>query len=65
MKKIGITQRLVKESKFDETRNALDIRWQELLISIDLIPIPIPTSTQLHLQRLLITLMETTKRGAL
>tara|TARA_B100001013_G_C24542709_1_gene415319 strand:+ start:76 stop:705 length:630 start_codon:yes stop_codon:yes gene_type:complete len=49
MKKIGITQRLVKESKFDETRNALDIRWQELLISIDLIPIPIPVNVDLHL----------------
>ena len=48
MKKIGITQRLVREEKFDETRNALDIRWQELLFSIDLIPIPIPVNINLH-----------------
>ena len=48
MKKIGITQRLVREEKFDETRNALDIRWQELLFSIDLIPIPIPVNIDLH-----------------
>ena len=48
MKKIGITQRLVREEKFDETRNALDIRWHELLFSIDLIPIPIPVNIDLH-----------------
>ena len=42
MNRIGITQRLVREEKYDEFRNALDIRWQELLLSIDLIPIPIP-----------------------
>lgn len=42
MNRVGITQRLVREEKYDEIRDALDIRWQELLSSIDLISIPIP-----------------------
>ena len=42
MKKIGITQRIVREEKYNEIRNALDIRWQELILSINMIPIPIP-----------------------
>ena len=47
MKRIGITQRLVHEEKYDEIRNALDIRWQELLLTIDLIPIPLPLNVDL------------------
>ena len=49
MNRIGITQRLVREEKYDEIRNALDIRWQELLLSIDLIPIPIPINIDFSL----------------
>ena len=49
MNRIGITQRLVREEKYDEIRNALDIRWQELLLSIDLIPIPIPINVDFSL----------------
>ena len=48
MKRIGITQRLVREEKYDEIRNALDIRWQELLLTIDFIPIPIPLNVDLR-----------------
>ncbi len=48
MNRIGITQRLVREEKYDEIRNALDIRWQELLLSIDLIPIPLPLNVDLR-----------------
>ena len=51
MKKIGITQRLVKEEKYDEIRDALDIRWQKLLLSIDLIPIPMPLNVDLQLYK--------------
>jgi len=47
--RIGITQRLVREEKYDEIRNALDIRWQELLLSIDLIPLPIPINIDFSL----------------
>ena len=49
MKRIGITQQLVREKKYDEIRNALDIRWQELLLSIDLLPVPIPINTDFSL----------------
>ena len=49
MNRIGITQRLVREEKYDEIRNALDIRWQELLLSIDLIPLPIPINIDFSL----------------
>jgi len=49
LNRIGITQRLVREKKYDEIRNALDIRWLELLLSIDLIPIPIPINIDFSL----------------
>ena len=42
MHKFGITQRLVKEENYDEIRDSLDIRWQELLSSMSLTAIPIP-----------------------
>jgi len=41
LKKIGITQRLDCIDKYVEVRSALDIRWSELLNSIDLVPIPL------------------------
>ena len=47
MHKIGITQRLIKEENFNEIRDALDIRWQELLSSISLTAIPIPLNTDM------------------
>ena len=43
MKKIGLTQRIVKEKKHGEIRDCLDLRWYELLYSIDLVPIPVPS----------------------
>ena len=49
MKRIGITQRLEREEKFGEIRNSLDIRWQKLLLSLDLIPLPIPIKTDFSL----------------
>lgn len=45
MKKIGITQRLECEKKYGEIRNSLDIRWQKLLLSLGLIPLPISIKT--------------------
>jgi N5-(cytidine 5'-diphosphoramidyl)-L-glutamine hydrolase len=48
LNRVGITQRLVREEKYDEIRNALDIRWQDLLLSIDLIPIPLPINVDLR-----------------
>ena len=49
MKKIGITQRLDYIKEYDEIRNSLDIRWQELLNSINIIPIPLPINLDLAL----------------
>jgi N5-(cytidine 5'-diphosphoramidyl)-L-glutamine hydrolase len=43
MKKIGLTQRIVKEKKHGEIRDCLDFRWYELLHSIDLVPISVPS----------------------
>lgn len=41
MKKIGITQRLVKDDKHGEIRSALDIKWAQYLISRGLVPVPL------------------------
>tara|TARA_Y100000590_G_scaffold449555_1_gene587895 strand:- start:288 stop:914 length:627 start_codon:yes stop_codon:yes gene_type:complete len=48
MKKIIITQRVDKIDKINEVRNSLDIRWQELLLSIDLIPIVLPLNVAIN-----------------
>ena len=47
MKKILITQRLEKIDKINEIRNSLDVRWRELLQSINLIPIPLPLNANI------------------
>ena len=47
MNRVGITQRLVREEKHGEIRDSLDLRWQELLSSIDLISIPIPSNVDM------------------
>ena len=49
MKKIGITQRLDYIKEYNEVRNSLDIRWQELLNSVNLIPIPLPINLDMAL----------------
>jgi len=51
MRKICITQRLAEVTEYNEIRNSLDIRWQELLLSIDFIPIPLPLNVELHLHK--------------
>jgi putative glutamine amidotransferase len=42
MKKIGITQRLDSIKEYDEVRCSLDIKWEELLKTIDAIGISLP-----------------------
>jgi putative glutamine amidotransferase len=42
MKLIGLTQRVDIVSSYDETRDALDQRWYSLLLSLDMIPVPLP-----------------------
>ena len=41
MKRIGITQRIDFIKEYGEIRNTLDIKWGELLESIDLLAIPL------------------------
>lgn len=49
MKKILITQRLTEASEYKEIRNALDIRWLDLLLELDLLPIPLLLNVDLSL----------------
>ena len=43
MKRIGLSQRLVKHKEYDEIRETLDIRWQTLLMSLNMLPVNIPS----------------------
>jgi N5-(cytidine 5'-diphosphoramidyl)-L-glutamine hydrolase len=49
MKNVLITQRLVRIHDINEIRNALDIRWQKLLLQMDLFPIPVPVNIDMKL----------------
>lgn len=42
MKKIAITQRLISENEHGEIRECLDIRWGNLLMELNMIPIILP-----------------------
>jgi putative glutamine amidotransferase len=44
MKKIVITQRLIENNSYHEIRDALDIRWAELFMELDYLPILLPTN---------------------
>ena len=44
MKRIGITQRVVTVETYAERRDALDQRWTPLLLSLGLVPVPIPNA---------------------
>ena len=41
-KRIGITQRIVKHTSHNEVMDCLDTSWAKLLISINILPIPLP-----------------------
>ncbi len=41
-KKIAITQRIIQNKSYPETREALDIRWGKLLYKLDLLPVVLP-----------------------
>jgi len=42
MKKIAITQRIVKNNSYFELREALDIRWGKLFATLDFLPVVLP-----------------------
>ena len=44
MKVIAITQRLMENETYPETRECLDVRWGRLLTRLELMPIPLPTA---------------------
>ena len=41
-KRIGITQKVVKHSNYDEIMDCLDTNWAKLLVPLGILPIPIP-----------------------
>ena len=41
-KRVGITQRVVKHSKYNEFMDCLDINWTKLLTKLEILPIPLP-----------------------
>ncbi|MBL7912843.1 MAG: type 1 glutamine amidotransferase [Bacteroidia bacterium] len=43
MKKIAITQRLIENETYAETRDALDIRWANIFKALNYLPIVLPT----------------------
>ena len=45
MKFVAITQRLVRNKDYPETRDALDVRWAHLAKAAGFIPLPLPTFT--------------------
>lgn len=45
MKTIAITQRLVENENYSETRDALDVKFSALFRELDVLPIPLPTYT--------------------
>ncbi|MCP4298748.1 MAG: peptidase C26 [Proteobacteria bacterium] len=42
MKRVGITQRVEIVQSYSERRDCLDQKWAELVLMLDLIPIPLP-----------------------
>lgn len=40
-KRVGITQRVMKHPRYNEMMDCLDINWAKLLISMDILPIPL------------------------
>jgi gamma-glutamyl-gamma-aminobutyrate hydrolase PuuD len=43
VKRIGITQRLIRDPRHGEIRDALDVRWSELLRELGALAVPIPS----------------------
>jgi gamma-glutamyl-gamma-aminobutyrate hydrolase PuuD len=44
-KRIGITQKVMKHPVYPEVLSCLDVKWFDLLVSYDMIPIPIALTT--------------------
>lgn len=41
-RRIGITQRVIKHKSYNEFMDCLDLNWAKLLISLEILPIPLP-----------------------
>tara|TARA_Y200000002_G_scaffold131739_1_gene108525 strand:+ start:8948 stop:9601 length:654 start_codon:yes stop_codon:yes gene_type:complete len=41
-RRIGITQRVIKHKSYNEFMDCLDLNWANLLISLEILPIPLP-----------------------
>lgn len=41
-KRVGITQRVMKHPRYDEVMDCLDINWAKFLVSINILPVPLP-----------------------
>ena len=49
-KRIGITQRVVKHTDYDEIMDCLDTNWTKLLIPLNILPIPLPLISTTHVE---------------
>lgn len=49
MKKIALTQRLIQNDTYPETRDALDIRWAEFCVALNVLPVILPSSFDFRL----------------
>jgi N5-(cytidine 5'-diphosphoramidyl)-L-glutamine hydrolase len=41
-RRVGITQKVMKHTSYNETMDCLDINWAKLLIPLEILPIPLP-----------------------
>lgn len=46
--RIGITQKIMKHHKYDETLCCLDVNWLNLIMKINAMPIPIPMTMEIN-----------------
>ena len=53
MKKIAFTQKIEKFKKYKETRDALDQRWVDFAIKLNLIPVILPNINPIYTKKLL------------
>lgn len=51
-KRIGITQNVLKDNRYNEVRNCLDINWIKLLTQIEILPIPLPLMPITHVKKM-------------
>jgi putative glutamine amidotransferase len=52
MRRIGLTQRVDVIKDYNECRGSLDQRWHELLLMMDILPVPLPNIDSCYVQDL-------------